>query len=276
MGNFNSIIGNLAKNAPEQESQADYKNEHGLFMCGICNQQKECVLEFPPDSGNYRSFPCSCKCVVDEEKAYKDKMRKQKQEEYIKQLRKRGITDIAYLSQTFENDDGRNLDLKEKCKRYVDNWQIMKELNTGILFYGDTGTGKSFYACCIANALIQQSVSVLVTNLSKLVRDRTDNNGQRVSITSPDLLVLDDLGVENATSTAYNIIDERYRCGKPIIITTNLLPSELKAPDSLEKKRIYDRVLERCCCTMHVKSSVTRLSMAQKQKTRAEKILEGK
>jgi DNA replication protein DnaC len=44
----------------------------------------------------------------------------------------------------------------------------------------------------------------------------------------------------------YNIIDSRYRAGLPMIITTNLTSEELKNPQEITNKRIYDRVLERC------------------------------
>ena len=42
------------------------------------------------------------------------------------------------------------------------------------------------------------------------------------------------------------IIDTRYRSGKPLIVTTNLTPDELKNPTDLRYKRVYDRVLEMC------------------------------
>ena len=45
----------------------------------------------------------------------------------------------------------------------------MRDKNVGMLFYGDVGTGKSFYACCIANALLDKGVSVLVTSSPKIL-----------------------------------------------------------------------------------------------------------
>ena len=49
-----------------------------------------------------------------------------------------------------------------------------------------------------------------------------------------------------AVENVFNVIDRRYRSGKPLIITTNLHLSMLINEQSLDKKRIYDRVLERC------------------------------
>ena len=64
------------------------------------------------------------------------------------------------------------------------------------------------------------------------------------------LLVIDDLGSERDTPYAsdlvYQIIDARYRSGKPLIVTTNLTLEELENPGSRDRERIYQRVLERC------------------------------
>ena len=65
-----------------------------------------------------------------------------------------------------------------------------------------------------------------------------------------DLLIIDDLGAERNTEYAleqmFSIIDSRYRCNKPLIVTTNLKLNELKHPPDLARARIYDRILERC------------------------------
>ncbi len=45
--------------------------------------------------------------------------------------------------------------------------------------------------------------------------------------------------------TVYFVIDERYKSGKPFIITTNLSLEGLQNPADLEHGRIYDRIMER-------------------------------
>ena len=66
-----------------------------------------------------------------------------------------------------------------------------------------------------------------------------------------DLLILDDLGTEMpgqfTVAALYGLLNARLMARKPMIITTNLTMQELENPDSREKMRIYDRVLE--CCT---------------------------
>ena len=48
----------------------------------------------------------------------------------------------------------------------------------------------------------------------------------------------------------FEIVDTRARSGKPLIITTNLAPAELKNPANLSLARIYDRVKAMCSSEM--------------------------
>ena len=65
---------------------------------------------------------------------------------------------------TFANDNGEN-PLMDKARAYVENWKEAYKSNIGLLLFGDVGTGKSFFAGCIANALLDQDVPVLMTCL---------------------------------------------------------------------------------------------------------------
>ena len=64
------------------------------------------------------------------------------------------------------------------------------------------------------------------------------------------LLILDDFGMERGTDygleQVFNVIDSRYRSGKPLIVTTNLSLDELQHPQDTPHARIYDRLLEMC------------------------------
>ena len=42
----------------------------------------------------------------------------------------------------------------QMAKRYVEQWKKVKAENLGLWLWGDVGTGKSFVAACIANALL--------------------------------------------------------------------------------------------------------------------------
>ena len=94
------------------------------------------------------------------------------------------------------------------------------------------GTGKSYLAACIANALMEQEISVRMTNFSAILNDLTASfegrNEYIERLCRFPLLILDDFGMERGTEygleQVYNVIDSRYRSRKPLIVTTNLKP----------------------------------------------------
>ena len=43
--------------------------------------------------------------------------------------------------------------------------------NTGLLIWGGVGTGKSFFAGCIANALMEREVPVCMTNFARILNE---------------------------------------------------------------------------------------------------------
>jgi len=126
--------------------------------------------------------------------------------------------------------------------------------NIGLLLWGNVGTGKTFFAACIANYLINLGVPVLMTNFIKLTNALTgfdeDKNAYIRSLNNYKLLIIDDLGAERQSDymleQVYNIIDSRYKNQQPIIITTNLSLSEIKNPSDIKYSRIYSRILEMC------------------------------
>lgn len=138
--------------------------------------------------------------------------------------------------------------------RYVEQWQIMRAENLGLLLWGGVGTGKSFLAGCIANALMEQEVPVRMTNFTRILNELNGSFSGRNDVVDKlcryPLLIIDDFGMERGTEYAleqiYNIVDIRYRSRKPLIVTTNLTLDEIRHPQDTAHARIYDRLLEMC------------------------------
>ena len=137
----------------------------------------------------------------------------------------------------------------------MEQWDSMKAQNMGLLLWGGVGTGKSFFAGGIANALLAQGVPVLMTNFAKILGAVTGMYGMErqkflSSLNTYSLLILDDLGAERDSEYALEqlcgVVDSRYQSRKPMIVTTNLTLEELRHPSDLAHERIYDRLLERC------------------------------
>lgn len=268
MGIIDSIISKAVEQAAlTAEFENCFKDNNGIFVCRACGKKKQFKFKG-------RLIACQCLCDQQREKEEKDRL---KREQRIRRLIEIGVTDKRYLANTFDTDKGYNPELSIKCQKYVKKWAEMKKNNIGILFYGDVGAGKSFLACCIGNALINKGVPVLITNLSKLVTNRVQSNMKQeepINLHQFQLLIIDDLGIENATQTAYNIIDEWYRTDKPLIVTTNLSPQEIKTAKDIDRRRIYDRIIEMCgSIPIYVKGEHRRYNISKQKRALAESLL---
>ena len=236
-------------NAAIKTEEGDYIKD-GLLYCGKCHTPKQCkVTAF--DKTFYPK--CMCQCEQEREAKAKEDAEKRDLLERIKRYRKMGFPESQMQYWTFENDDQSRPKLTEMAKRYVNNFDKFYREGKGLLLHGDVGTGKTYIACMIANALIDQGYPVLVTNFARILntlQGTFERQEYLDSLNQFKLLVIDDLGVERDTGFAkeqvFNIIDSRYRAGKPMIITTNLSMQKLATESDLSDKRVYDRIIERC------------------------------
>lgn len=234
-------------NAP---NTGDYTGQDGLLYCGKCHTPKQCRIEF---DGKPRVVFCMCACKKQRQEQEQQDMEQRERQGKIEQLRVQGIQDKQLLAHTFGNS--QQTPFLTQCWKYVNHWRQMRDNNTGLLLWGDVGCGKSHAAACIANALIDHGIPVLVTSFPKIIAELQGNyqinrNEYLRSFQRFSLLVLDDFGVERNSDyvfeTIFSIIDERYKSGKPLIITTNLTPDAMRRTNDIVRQRIYDRIQEMC------------------------------
>ena len=143
-------------------------------------------------------------------------------------LRSEAFRDIPAAGWRFENAKVMTPQLV-KARRYSENRDVFRSEGTGLLLFGNVGTGKSYAAGCIANALIERMVSVLFVGLSDVVNRMQGNFGADrdaylKTLMRPELLILDDLGAERNTSfgreRVFDVVNKRLLTGKPMIVTT--------------------------------------------------------
>ena len=195
--------------------------------------------------------PCRCEQERLDREAAEQEARRHRQA--VADLKRRGFTDPAMRGWTFANDNGKCPQMKH-AHFYVEHWDTMLAENIGYLLWGGVGTGKSYFAGCIANALMEQEITVRMTNFALILNDLTASfegrNEYIARLCRAPLLILDDFGMERGTEygleQVYNVIDSRYRSRRPLIVTTNLSLQDLQYPQDTAHARIYDRLLEMC------------------------------
>jgi DNA replication protein DnaC len=224
----------------------------GLIYCQNCDTPRQTIVT-NPITGKTSKVGCVCKCRKEELDAEFERLRRKERERRIAVNRSGAFDEADFKDRTFDNDDGMNPETLAKAKKYAENFPRFLERGHGLLLFGNVGTGKTYYAACIANDLIQKGYRVKMTNFPKLVaRIQADKFSSDVvsSLGAYDLLIIDDLGVERSTpymqEQVYAIIDERYRSKKPIIVTSNISAAELKNPNDINSQRIYGRIMEIC------------------------------
>lgn len=250
---FNAVFDAVQKKAAQNTriNEGDYKDADGLWVCGKCHTRKQTKVDI---LGQTRTPFCLCKCEQEERQRQAEAIKQREKMQAVQRMRRMGFPDVEMSRWTFDKDDCTNAKLTTVAHNYVDNFAEMKMRGKGLLLFGSVGTGKTFAAACIANALIDKGFPCLVTNFARLINTISgmyDGKQQYIdSLNNFDLLVIDDLASERDTEymgeIVQNIIDSRYRAGLPLIVTTNLTADELKHPSEMRKQRIYSRLFEMC------------------------------
>lgn len=229
----------------------DYYGEDGLLCCGKCHTKKQ-HRDMYFRVGNVTM--CLCKCAKEARNREDDARKQMELADSIKRYRQVGFPEEDMKNWTFANDDRANAKLSDAMQNYVENFDKYKAEGKGLLMYGDTGRGKTFAACCIANALIDKGVPVLVTQFGRIRNElwglKEGRQEYLDNLNKFSLLVIDDLAAEGKTEymgeLIYTVIDSRERAKLPIIITTNLTKEELEKPADMTYKRIFSRLFGNC------------------------------
>jgi len=239
---MNDYLSGLAERAEKNNppSAGDYVGDDGLLRCGVCGAPKQAEID-----------GVKVACICDCKKAEREREAERKRQADNDSRRKLCFT--SPLLETYRISDADNTKSAELARRFIQHWPKMKEDGTGLLLWGNVGTGKTFIAAAIANAVIDSGESARMRSTGEIVLElqgSQDKMGIINAICGPSLLVLDDLGAERDTAFGaeiiYTVIDRRYQTGRPLIVTTNVPLQEIKAETDSGKSRLYSRILDRC------------------------------
>lgn len=132
----------------------------------------------------------------------------------------------------------------------------------GLYIVGGVGTGKTYEACALAKSFFEAGYSVRVTTslamLDSVSRSYEDPSTPGIStFTGVDVLVIDDLGKENANAwaltTLFQIVNSRYEDGKPTIYTSQYDLQSLQRRMSRQREsESAEAIVSRICETSEV------------------------
>lgn len=246
--NLENLADSLASKVPVQ---GDTYEENGLLYCKRCKTARQVKVDF---LGNEKTVPCICKCMAEEREREEQARKRHEQALEIQRYRDMGFPDRELQSCTFDLDDGATPEITKAMKAYTEQFKYFRKDGKGLLLYGPTGTGKTFLAACVVNALIEKGYPCLMTDFSRLTNKISGMwEGKQEYIDSLcrfALVAIDDLGVERDTEfmneNVTTIINNLYRAKVPMIITSNHSPKQLTGESDIRRQRVYDRLLERC------------------------------
>lgn len=247
---FNEGFNDIIQKAEENHRNTETEIRDGIRYCKRCGMPIEIrrtVL------GEERLLPIMCECEREEQRLLKEQAHAQeiadaRRKCFSGDASRLSIATLAAVALEHPKEAGI-------LRRYAQNFRELYTDQQGLLLYGTNGTGKSFAAAALCNALIEDGHEVHFTSFSRIDQQtaagtRGDKKIYLDSLNEYALLVLDDLGAERRSEymqeLVFSVIDSRYTSGKPVVITTNLTLQDLKNPQTAQQSRIYDRILQIC------------------------------
>lgn len=224
----------------------------GLIHCDKCGKPRQAIIQI---LGRPRKQWIMCECMIDKQTTEEQKFRMKLERESVERMRTIGFPEESYKKNTFDADNGSQPEAMKICRNFVNRFDAVFEKGTTMLFYGPTGTGKSFASNAIANALIDKGIPVLTTSFSHVIGEVMaapfdEKEKYFRDVLKYPLVVIDDLGIERnsefASEVIFRIINDRVNAEKPMIITTNLPVSFFKEPPSDAWARICSRIIKKC------------------------------
>ncbi len=248
------MILKMTEITPEAE---DYMSEDGLLYCGKCRTPREAYFEDGKTLFGLDRHPADCACRKAERIKREEAEKHRNHLQIVEDLKRNGFINDEMRNWTFEKL-WKQRTQSEIARVFVEDFVDMQKENMGLLFWGKVGTGKSYLAGCIANALMEKEIPVCMTNFTAILHTLENSfvgrNEYIDRLCHYPLLIIDDLGKERGTEYSleqvYDIIDSRYRSRKPLIVTTNYTYDMIKNPQDTAHARIYDRLREMCVAVM--------------------------
>lgn len=230
----------------------EYRGPDGMLYCARCRQP----LTVPPSPllhfsvrQPYVRVICACRqAALDASNANVLRPPSEPAADLLPPLPRR-YADARFAD---SNMDGAGI---RRVYAYAEDWASVSAAGTCLILFGAPGTGKTHAAACLINELSAQHRTAVMTNMRDFQRRIAslpigDVEAAMAQYRRADLLVLDDLGVEQHSDYTlglmYDLVNDRYSTKRPIAVTTNVSPEDLRAVSDTRLAQILGRLFQDC------------------------------
>lgn len=177
--------------------------------------------------------------IREERNAHRLRVSRLKEMQSVAQLPKR-FADVSLDDYQIKNEGQRTA--QAMCFAYAKTWPEQVEKGGSLLLLGPCETGKTMLACGVVNSVMAEFMSAAtfgtVSDYCREVRSTYGSNRAGKSeaqiiqdLRRVDLAVLDDVGASTEGAhdlrVLFDIVDGRWRDGRPMIVTSNLTLADL-------------------------------------------------
>ena len=178
-------------------------------------------------------------------------------ESEVLERQSKALTQRIKLSKLSQNAHPSDVDLRTPRQLSKATWQRLMSLNwlkqhQHVLLIGPTGIGKSYLACALAKAAMDQQHSVRYLRMPRLqeelalVRAQGKISAWLKNLSRISVLILDDFGLipmsQNDQPLLLELVEDRYQRGSLII--NSQLPTKLWH-DQFNDKTLADAIMDR-------------------------------
>lgn len=207
-----------------------------------------------------------CELCVAEGKAERERQEEEQRQWDARRARERDIAaklnraalPPRFADRSFADYEASNAGSRkalDTCQSYAEGFAENLMAGTSLILCGNAGTGKTHLACSIAHQVItmhaKAAVYMTVGKAFRMVKETYRRDSERTEeqaiafFAVPDLLILDEIGVQYGSDSEKNIlfeiVNERYEAMKPTILISNLA---LPALTEYAGERVIDRLKE--------------------------------